>query len=186
MKKKINENRPLAWAVLCVVVLASVILSGGGELRSMRGDVLETLRLGTNGDGLCVYGDMQERVDCALNLATLCGRYETIPHQTIEQTQKAAQALEATSSDNTRALKQNNDALERTVEALYTEIENADLSEADRTYALSQYKEFTSRGLTITRDGYNNLAEEYNRVCSQFPANIVARISGVTQLTLFR
>ena len=99
---------------------------------------------------------------------------------------EAAQELSDVPDDETAAMQRVNETLGRAVEALYTELENTQLTEADATYALSQYKEFTSRGLTISRDGYNALAEEFNRTIGVFPANIVAMLSGVGQLTLFR
>lgn len=186
MKNKINENRPLAFIVLAVVIVLSIALSGGGGLRSLRADVMQVFRTGVNGDGLCVYTDLQERADCAYNLAALALRYNEIPQDIGQKAEAAANEIVNVKNDDTSAMKRANDALGRTVEALYTELENADLSETDATYALSQYKEFTSRGLTISRDGYNSLAEEFNRTIGVFPANLVAMVSGVGQLTLFR
>lgn len=186
MKNKINENRPLAFCVLVLVVVLSIVFSGGGGLRALRGEALEAFHVGVNGDGLCVYTDLQERADCAFNLAALAQRYDEIPQEITQKAAEAAQELSDVPDDETAAMQRANETLGRAVEALYTELENTQLTEADATYALSQYKEFTSRGLTISRDGYNALAEEFNRTIGVFPANIVAMLSGVGQLTLFR
>lgn len=186
MKSKINENRPLAFIVLAVVVVLSIFLSGGGGLRELRDDALEVFRLGVNGDGLCVQNDLHQRADCAVNLAALSARYAQIPQETAVKVEQAADSLGNAGEDDTAAMKRANDELGRAVEALYTELENAPLSESDASYALSQYKEFTSRGLTISRDGYNTVAEEFNRTLGVFPANVVGMLSGVGQLSLFR
>lgn len=186
MKNKLNENRPLAFAVLAVVVVLGILLSGGGGLRALRAEALETMRVGVNADGLCIYTDLQERADCAVNLAALSTRYASIPQEVAVKAEEAALELQEAGENDTAAMKRANEALGRAVEALYTELENTALSEPDATYALSQYKEFTSRGLTISRDGYNSLAEEFNRTLGAFPANLVAMVSGVGQLALFR
>lgn len=186
MKQKFNENRPLAWIVLALVVALSVIISGGGALRSVRAQALDTFHFGVNGDSLCIYNDLKARADCAYNLADTAARYDSIPQEEINRVVAAAEELDNTDDDNIVSLGRANDALDRAVESLYTEIENAALSEKDATFALSQYKEFTSRGLTISRDGYNGQAEAFNELLGDFPAGAVGAISGVKELPLFR
>lgn len=186
MREKIRENRTLAWIVLAVVVLLSISLSGGTALRKSRAEVMDVFHYGVNNDSLCIYNDLQARVECAFNLASTAGRYETIAQDAIASAEEAAQELSAVGRDDVGALYSKNTALTRAVETLYTELENAPLSDSDATFALAQYKEFSSRGLTITRDGYNARAEEFNRTLSAFPANLVATLSGVRELALFR
>lgn len=186
MKNKINENRPLAFIVLAVVVLLSIVLSGGGGLRSERSGAMNSFRFGVNNDGLCIYNDLKARADCAYNLVDLCARYDAIPQEIAQKAEQAADDLCAAGEDDVDALNLANNSLTRAVEALYTEIENASFTETDATFALSQYKEFTSRALTIARDGYNSQAEEFNRILEGFPASLVAKLSGVNKLSLFR
>ena len=186
MKQKFNENRPVAWIVLALAVVLSIIFSGGGALRSVRAQALDTFHFGVNGDSLCIYNDLKARADCAYNLADTAARYDSIPQEEIDRVVKAAEELDNTDDDDIVALGRANDALDRAVESLYTEIENAALSEKDATFALSQYKEFTSRGLTISRDGYNGQAEAFNELLGGFPASLVGMFSGVRELPLFR
>ncbi len=186
MKNKINENRPLAWAVLAVVVALSIVLGGGGALRGMRSEALDVFYYGVHGDNLSIYTDLDARIDCAYNLASLADRYGSIPKGYAEEARLYADALKAAEKEDIRAMAADNSVLDISVESLYTELENAALSDTDATFALSQYKEFTSRALTISRDGYNAQAEEFNRQLSAFPANLVAAVSGVRELSLFR
>lgn len=186
MKAKINENRPLAWVVLAIVVVLSIIFSGGGALRGVRAQALDVFHYGVNGDSLCIYSDLMARVDCAYNLADTAARYDSIAQESIDKVNEAAEELDKTNDSDIAALNAADDALDRAVESLYTGIENARLSDADATFALSQYKEFTSRALTISRDGYNGYAEAFNEMLGAFPASVVGMMSGVRQLPLFR
>ena len=186
MKAKINENRPLACIVLALVILLSIILGGGGALRDVRAQALDVFHYGVNGDSLCIYRDLMARVDCAYNLADTAARYDSIPQENIDKVVEAAEKLDKTDDSDISALNAADDALDRAVESLYTGVENAHLSDADATYALSQYKEFTSRGLTISRDGYNGYAEAFNEMLGAFPASLVGMLSGVRELPLFR
>ncbi len=186
-KQKFSENRSLAWTVFAVVVALTVVFSGGGALRAQRKAAADVFYYGVNNDGLCISADMTERVAAARNLADVAGRYESVSADLASAVDTAADAAEADAkSGELSSLATQNAALGRAVEQLYTELENASLSEADTTFALSQYKEFVSRGLTIGRDGYNARAEAFNETISSFPASVVAKVSGVGSLGLFR
>lgn len=186
MKVKFKENRTIAWIVLACVVLICISQSGGAGLRSLRRTAVDTFHNGVNNDGLSIYNDLQKRVDCAYNLASIADRYDNIPQNFIDEVEQAALSMESDGDSDIVGLKVDNNKLNRAVEDLYTELENTELSQADSTFALGQYKEFTSRGLTITRDGYNSRAEEFNAVLDNFPASLVAKLSGVKALELFR
>ena len=186
MKAKINENRPLAWVVLALVIVRSIISSGGGALRDVRAQALDGFHYGVNGDSLCIYSDLKARADCAYNLADTAARYDTVPQASIDKVTEAAEVLDNTDDSDIAALNAADDALDRAVELLYTELENSSLSDADAKFALSQYKEFTSRGLTISRDGYNGHAGAFNNTLGAFPASFVGMLSGVRELPLFR
>lgn len=185
-KKKFTENRNLAWSVFTVIVILSVILSGGGALKEKRGEVLQVYYYGANDDGLCISGDMAARVECAYNLASTAKRYEAIPASAPEAVTQACESVKAAEENDIAEIARRNATLTRTVEELYTEIDNADLTSTDKTYALSQYKEFNSRALTISRDVYNARAEEFNGLIDSFPASVVARVAQVGELGLFR
>ena len=186
-KTKFSENRSLAWTVFAVVVALTVVFSGGGGLRTQRKAASDVFYYGANNDGLCIANDMNERIAAARNLADLAGRYASVEASFATAVNTAASAAEADAkSGDLASLATENASLGRAVEQLYTELENTALSETDSTFALSQYKEFTSRGLTISRDTYNARAEAFNEVIGSFPASVVARLSGVSGLGLFR
>ncbi len=186
MEKNTNfrENRQLAWIVFAVVIILAVILSGGGGLRSAREKALRVYRAGVDGSGIGVCTDLGKRVECANNLASLAGSYK-VGEEVISEINKAASVLDAGESSMSGFSRANTD-LTRAVESLYTILENASLSEKDAKYALSEYKEFTSRALTMSRDSYNNEADTFNAILGRFPASIVAKLTRVNALPLFR
>lgn len=185
-KTNFRENRKLAWLVFAVVFALTVIVGGGGALRKEREAVLDVFHYGVHADNLSIFSDLQARVDCTENLVIVSARYTAIDDESVQAAKSAAAALEnARDRDIASMVKQNNE-LNTAVESLYTELTNTTLSESDGLFALAQYKEFTSRGLTIARDGYNAQADAYNYRLTVFPASLVAAVSGVRQLPLFR
>jgi hypothetical protein len=81
------------------------------------------------------------------------------------------------------------DANQRLTEAytdLSEKLQTMNLSKADEKYRAGLVDELNSRNDTISHDGYNKKAEEYNKLLNAFPANILSRLTGVKPLALFR
>ena len=84
-----------------------------------------------------------------------------------------------------------NALLTQAVEDLYTALNNAALSAADKKDVQSVYDDFKSHGNTIGRDPYNDLAAQFNRdvqkMYSGFPAGLIGGIKGgAPSLELFQ
>ena len=72
------------------------------------------------------------------------------------------------------------------MDILYQQMEPT-LLEGDRQIARRQYKDFCGRMSNLQYDDYyNGLAEEYNRVCSGFPASVIGALTGAGKLPVFR
>lgn len=180
---RFSENRPLALGILALCVILSLTLSGGGALKNQRDDVANIFYYGASGDGLCIDRDLTVRSEAAYNLASTAALYQGIDAALVANAKDAGNALAAAATIEEKAAK--NEACQRAVEDLYTALDNAPLSEPDRAFAYKQYKEFQSRKDTISRDPYNQKAEEFNDALSGFPARFVGGLIGVRALSLF-
>lgn len=182
MKKHFSENRKIAWAVFALAILFSLSFSGGGALRNQRSEALDIFYQGAQGDGLCIDRDLKARAEAASNLIDLSEPYG-LPADILQQATDARDQLDQ--AVEISELSQANTALQRSIESLYTHLTKAGMSESDSQFAFSQYKEFQSRGDTISRDPYNDFAARFNRELEAFPARFVGTISRVKPLDLF-
>ena len=178
------KKRSVAWVVFAICVVFSLLFSGGRALFDKRNDTTAVFfDKGVEGDGLCIKRDVIQRGECAYNLAGVAANYPAVDKALVTAAQSAStQVSEARSIPEFR---QANDACQRAVEDLYTVLSNMSLSEKDRSFALKQYDEFQSRGSAISRDGFNEKARTFNHDRNQFPANLLAQLTGVKEVDLF-
>ena len=182
MKNRFFENRKLAWVVFAIAVLFSLSFSGGGALRDQRSAALDVFYKGAQNDGLCIDRDLKARSEAAAALIDMAGRYD-IADSVVSQAAEAQAQLDAATgiADRSKA----NAALQGAVKDLYDQLSALALTESDYETAYSQYREFQSRGDTIRRDPYNDVAAEFNAALSGFPARLVGLIGRVQPLELF-
>lgn len=179
---RFSENTGIARIVLAVVIILSIMLSGGGALGRLRSDVVDIYSNGIDNDGLCIMHDVSVRSECALNLADLASDYELSPDKISAVktlASKTGSARDVISSSD-------NDELTRAVEQLYTEMENCEMSDKDASFALGQYKEFKSRASTMANDPYNDKAMEFNSKLSGLPARLASALGRVAEMPVFR
>lgn len=179
----ILKNRAFAWCVFALAVVLTITLSGGGGLQSMRGDVEAIFYHGVNHDELSIDRDLHARTEAAYNLMTIAEKYG-VDSATIHAVSESRE--ETTKRDSISACYAANGKLTQAVESLYTALDAAELSDADKTFAYNQYKEFKARADTIGRDPYNQRAEAYNQSLNGVPAKWIAGLAGVKPLELFR
>ncbi len=180
---RFSENRTIAWAVLAVVVLLSISLSGGKAMKDMRVEAQQVFFDGAQKDGLSINRDLDVRADKAYQLTSIASKYYGASDRVLVEAQQACQQL--TDAKDIPDRHAANTRLTRAVEDLYTELEKANLSEDDKQNAYSAYKEVKSRADTISRDMYNSEARKFNDSISRFPANIISDFTGVDELQLF-
>ncbi len=194
---RLSENRTVAWIVLALVIALALGLSGNALEKNaleMRGDVLKVFYTGANGDGLSIDSDLKQRAKDAYTLAGIAGRYPAVNAALVTKASAAQQALDAANAlpqEKIAARSNANADLTRAIEDLYTALNNADLSDADRKDVRSVYDNFRSHGNTIERDPYNDLAAQYNRdvqkMYSGFPAGLISGFKGgAPSLELFQ
>ena len=179
-------RKSVACLATAVIVLLTIFLSGGRGLRKLRTQAASTFTEGVAGDGLSIAHDLNQRLENAGNLAIVARRYR--PND------EALSALDSACEVLRRALEQSekkkdmaaaNRALGDAVEVLYRAMDGWNLDETDKNLAAKQYRSFLSAADTISHDGYNQQAREFNLTLGGFPAWMIRIVTGVKPLELF-
>ncbi len=181
---KILYNKKLAAVILVIVILGMILLGGGRSLARERAREAQLFWNGTSGDGNSIANDLHVRCEAAANLVTVAKRYMDANADEIKAINEARDALEAALTP-TEAFEANY-ALTLAADHLYSVLNNKELSDADKKHVSGQFTELTSRNQTISHDGYNAKAAAFNELLGRFPTSIIAAVSGVAPLELFR
>ncbi len=185
---RLSENRTIAWIVFALAVIAALSLSGNALEKNaleMRDDAVKVFYAGAKGDGLSIDSDLKARARSAYALIGIADRYPAVAPSLIEAASSAQKAMDEANGLAQIQIGARSDAnaqMGRAVENLYTALNNAPLSDADRKDVQSLYDDFTSHGNTIGRDPFNGLAEQYNqdvkKMYASFPASLIVGIKG--------
>lgn len=169
--------------MICMI-LVSVLIGSSRSLSQLAGQVNDAFFQGVNGDGLSIQNDLQQRMNDAYNLVVVGRRYLQEDDAAITQVLTAREAL-ANAQTPSEKYQKNNDLTAATTE-LYYKLQEQQLSEKDAQYNSQLYAELSSRNTTIQNDGYNQMAEDFNRTLQQFPANLLSKVVFVQPAELFR
>ena len=163
-----------AMVVLAVVIVLSTLL---GSHRS-----LVQARAAVEAQFAPIAGDLQDCVDITANLLTVAGRYLDQGELTDLTASREALAGSTGISDACTAYQR----LLGDAETVFLKLEDASLTERDADYVQGFRTDLASEQDTISRDGYNDAAEEFNRkVLGAFPANILSKLTFVGSAELF-
>lgn len=196
-----KENRKLAFCVLIVVILFSVLVQGSVALLNARGDteVLfmegdlhplmhrcadSALLLGQSG-GLYLNDAALKKYASAETAGILAdGGYTDLPAQL--ETLSAALTDAADPNESLAVLAELRTAVEKT----YTGLDMLDIADADFRDLKLAYYDFTGGLDILARDGENKgsyavHARKFNKQISRFPANLFAAVLHVEPLTIY-
>jgi len=179
-----KTGRRIALIVLVVCVLVSILFGGGRKLEQYRERQLQCFYDGVDGDGLCIYNDLMVRVTSAHNLLSLSERYLKPTDEAVTDLQDAITAMDAAVGVG-EYFEANYDLTLASTE-LYNTMAAQELSEKDERLLSEQFTEMSSRNMTISHDGYNAVAVEFNSLLSAFPTSLIAAVNGVDRLEEFR
>lgn len=184
---KILKNRRVAWLVLALSVMVSIVGLGGGHLVNQRREVLRVFDVGTD-DFLAVRFSMDAYLDnCAEYARTMAEEYRL--HVDAEDdvadnvlSLASAVADEEDLDSRYSAYK----ALCNAVEGLYTDFHAAQVAESDQSLFSNAYTNYQAEVSKLGYDEYHALAEKFNRQCEGFPAGAVSALLGVKPLNPFQ
>lgn len=198
---KLSENRKLAFVVLAVVILFSILVQGSIALQNKRGDIEEVFMTGELHDNVIRCADQAEKVSQMGGvylaegvLESYCGDataksltnggYVTA----IQQLEPLAKQLrDAPDPNSTLAVLKE---LSSNVEKAYTGIDMLDLTDAQKRDIKLAYYDYTGALDLIARNGdeedsYAKKAAEFNGDLDGFPASVIASVLKIAPLTIY-
>ena len=165
-----------AMVVLAVAVVLSVLFGSHRSLVQAR-EKVETERFAS------IAEDLQDCLDITANLLTVAGRYLDGSDLTSLADSREALADAGDIPDaHTAYVRLLGDA-----ETVFLKLEDAPLSEKDGAYVQGFRVDLAAEADTISRDGYNAAAEDFNaRVLGAFPASVLSRLTFVRPAETFQ
>lgn len=183
---RLSENRPLAWAVLAVCALGSVVGLGGNSLVRAQENVLSTFYSGAH-----VEETARSSMDAYLDRAADCAQIMAAEAQLYLGEENAA-ALRAREAVLRMADENGLDVryeaytqLQQDSDDLYNAVYAADLTEAQRVNFKRAYDDFWGCDKYIRKDPYREMAVDFNKDLKGFPAGAVAKLLNLDELNSF-
>ena len=165
-----------AMVVLAVAVVLSVLFGSHRSLVQAR-EKVETERFAS------IAEDLQDCLDITANLLTVAGRYLDQGELTDLTASREALAGSTGISDAYAAYQR----LLGDAETVFLKLEDESLTERDADYVQGFRTDLASEQDTISRDGYNAAAEDFNtRVLGGFPAGILGTLTFVQPAEIFQ
>ena len=181
---RFSENRKVAFAVLAVCVLVSVIGFGGMGLSRERGKVLTVYDRGAD-TSLSTRHSVDAYLDSAAENAALMASEAGLHMDASPAIDTVAQLAEQVAAEaDTNARFKAYDALKSAVDKLY-DAAYSTVKGSDFTNFKVAYDNFWESVNMIKYDDYGKQAASYNDLISGFPGGIVAKMTGQGALNTF-
>ena len=183
---RFSENRTIAWIVLVLCVVISVVGFGGMGLKNQYADLLDVFYDGTEKGETARYS-----MDAYLDRAAECAQVMAFEAQLqLGQDNKTAQSMLDTlasfgDDDGLDARCAAYQQLQKDSDVLYNAFYAADLSDSRRVNFKTAYDDFWGSDKYIRKDPYRAMASDFNDDLRAFPASLVAGIFGVSKLNSF-
>jgi len=178
------KNRRTACLVMCVMILISLPIGAYASGSRLYSHVEDMFYNGERGNGVGVASDLSGRANAAMNLATVAQRYVAPGDGLVQPVLDACNEVSMASTLEEK--KQADEYLAKAMAALYDGMGELSLSDKDEGYRSSLYADFTSYGSTMSHDGYNQAAAQYNRQLDAFPGRIFFSLLGFDEAPIFR
>lgn len=173
----------VAYTCALLLALCSIFGLGGIKLASVRKEAVTAFFQGQN--GFSAYHDLAKRRESSYNLIHIGEKVLPGDNQQLKQCKSSWERFKEGNKPEDYASA--NPKLQSSVEQLYEVIlQQSSLSDKERERADRQYSDFNERMSNLKYDDYyNGMAESYNKLCSKFPANLIANVTGNRQLPTF-
>ncbi len=180
---RFSENRVIAWIVLAVCVLGSVVGLGGAGMAREREKLMDVFY-----DGTDAKSTSRHSMDAYLDRAEECA--QIMANEVLLRLGENADAqqmlsLLAGEDDDLDARYAAYQQLQALSDRLYNAMYGAKLPDADIVSFKAAYDDFWGADKYIRVDAYRKLAADFNDDLSGFPAGLVCGVMGVDELNTF-
>ncbi len=176
---KFTENRPLACAILAVVILG-VLFIGGGNALGAKSKAVETTFFAASES---ISAELKELSDNAVVMNSIAANAKGVNETLVKAVNDAVEALRGAETIAAKADASHD--LIAAVENLYSNVSNLKLSDKDAEDFKYRYRNFESALLRISHDGYNDEAAAFNSEKAGFPAGLISAVRGIRDAVAF-
>ena len=154
------ENKTLMILVMIVLIVSSSLVAGVTQLNRMASEIHQEFLVGEKKDGLSIQHDIDARIECARNIATLAKKYD-IDTKGIETTISELAKVKSVQEKSNL-----NHCLTDDVAGLVHHLEQKNLTNTNAKNLKEQISIFENAQNTISLDPYNTLVAEYEEKTS--------------------
>jgi len=180
---KLLRKNSVAVVIFVITVILSILASGHIALSKEAKKVEDIFYNGERGDGLSIYSDLKDMVDTSRNILSLTQKVADASSSELTQLNQiiidfqSAQTPDECYQIYQRLLISIDDV--STLFVIYCDDE--DLNRRFEGYA----SVFASKMNTIGYDPYNRYVREYRQKLDAFPAGLIAKLTGVREVSAF-
>lgn len=171
--------------VMVIAILVALPLGAHTSLAKLREEAEDSY---FNDDaGYALYDGLDEREATANNLITVARRYTESNGNLTSLIDELDYAVRLTqgSYDDDQQEAQANRMMGDAAQALYEELKNTELSEADQKYPDQLIAQMESEQDKINRSSYNQDAREFNQRLEAFPVKLLVPLTGIRPLATY-
>ena len=181
--KKYLKNRTFAIGLTVLIIIAGTLF---GSHRSLEAEAYPAERYFVDGsDGYSIQRELDNRTGLASNLLTVGSRYLVSGDQACAELENAIREMDEAKTVSEKA--KANQKLTAATEHMDLVLDEEMLSRSDERYRQQIRADLMAANQNIGRSDYNELAYHYNtEVLGKFPANILAKMTGVEELETFQ
>jgi len=179
---RMSAPRAVAWALLFVLALGSVVVRGGYDLRQEYATLMTEFKELDPEGALTLRWDLDVRIQTAHSMLVVAARYLDEMAPPVMSVAQARTRL--SQAEGPHALYLASLLLEQSMETLTESLAACALSEQDERYLRQFAATMASTAATMASNPYNNAAEVYNRHFASFPGSII-RFLGMAEKAEF-
>jgi len=177
---KISENRRIAWVVLAVCVVVSIVVFGGCGLKNECSGAKAAFYSGGGDAYFSLDSYINRRAEYAGKMSALA-QANKLDAGLVQALDAAVSDVRAAGDINAKLLANRNMA--DAADKLYALIAaDSSMSDTDKRDAKLLYADLTDAAGKMAGDQYFIEAERYNAVLGGFPASILSRLFGLERL----
>jgi hypothetical protein len=174
---KFKENRTLAWILVIVIMITSVLISGYVSLSSQKKKVLNSFYD-------TMDNDLNTKSSYADNLAGIASRYLDSNSKYITDMSKARNMLlEAENPQENYVASVN---ITNAASAIYDVLGTMELTSTDDRLRRSNYADILAVDDILRRSDFNQNIDKFNEELDKFPASVISSLTNIEKADYFR
>ena len=180
---KLFKKNSVAVIVFALTVILSILLSGHAALVKEANKVEDIFYNGERGDGLSIYSDLKDLVDTSRNILSLCQKVTDASAQELTELNQVISDYQSaqTPSEYYQIYSRLISCIDDASALFVIYCEDDTLMNMFEKYA----SVFSSKMNTISYDPYNRYVREYEKTLENFPAGLIAKLTGVMEVSAF-